>query len=118
HASTWGIGSRGRRSLRLLDVDDLARRDGLAHVADREAAQLGEGLVRLDDEGFRRPDFYPGRVAGLEAVGLLGLRRTGLRVEHRDEFLEGAGDLARVGVEDRGVARRGDAGVVEAGGLG
>src|SRR5207302_1901006 len=75
HASTWGIGSRGRGSLRLLYVVDLARRDGLAHVADREAAQLGEGLIRLDDEGLRRPDFYPGRVAGLEEVGLLGLRR-------------------------------------------
>src|SRR5436190_156002 len=55
----------GVRSLRLLDVDDLARRDGLAHVPDREAPHLGELLEGLDHEGLRRADLDAGRVAGL-----------------------------------------------------
>src|SRR5438034_2822550 len=91
----------GVRSLRLLDVDDLARRDGLAHVPDREAPHLGELLEGLDHEGLRRADLDAGRVAGLEEVGLLGLRRARLRVQGRDDLLEGACDLGRVGVEDR-----------------
>src|SRR5207247_1491143 len=85
----------GVRSLRLLDVDDLARRDGLAHVPDREAPHLGELLEGLDHEGLRRADLDAGRVAGLEEVGLLGLRRARLRVQGRDDLLEGACELGR-----------------------
>src|SRR3989441_2274654 len=86
----WAIGQPGEtdlavvRSLRLLDVDDLARRDGLTHVPDREATHLRELLEGLDHEGLRRPDFYAGRVAGLEEVRLLGLRCSRLRIEGRD----------------------------------
>src|SRR5438094_4717336 len=101
------------RSLRLLDVDDLTRRDGLSHVPDREAPHLRERLERLDDEGFRRSDLDAGRVAGLEEVGLLGLRRARLRVEGRDDLLEGARDLGRMGVEDRRVPGRDDARVIQ-----
>src|SRR5438105_5999318 len=101
------------RSLRLLDVDDLARRDGLTHVPDREAAHLREGLEGLDHEGLRRSDLDAGRVAGLEEVGLLGLRRARLRVQGRDDLLEGACDLGRVGVEDRRVPGRDDARMIE-----
>src|SRR5881296_3537090 len=101
------------RSLRLLDVDDLTRRDGLSHVSDREAPHLRERLERLDDEGFRRSDLDAGRVAGLEEVGLLGLRRARLRIEHRDDLLEGACDLGRVRVEDRRVPGRDDARMVQ-----
>src|SRR5438876_4573742 len=101
------------RSLRLLDVDDLTRRDGLSHVPDREAPHLRERLERLDDEGFRRSDLDAGRVAGLEEVGLLGLRRARLRIEHRDDLLEGACDLGRVRVEDRRVPGRDDARMVQ-----
>src|SRR5438093_478604 len=70
----------------LLDVDDLTRRDGLSHVPDREAPHLRERLERLDDEGFRRSNLDAGRVAGLEEVGLLGLRRARDRVDvlHRE----------------------------------
>src|SRR5947209_5085672 len=101
------------RSLRLLDVDDLTRRDGLSHVPDREAPHLRERLERLDDAGFRRSDLHRGRVAGLEEVGLLGLRRARLRVEGRDDLLEGARDLGRMGVEDRRVPGRDDARMIE-----
>src|SRR5438876_4272545 len=101
------------RSLRLLDVDDLTRRDGLTHVPDREASHLREGLEGLDHEGLRRSDLHAGRVAGLEEVGLLGLRRARLRVQGRDDLLEGACDLGRVGVEDRRVPGRDDAGMVQ-----
>src|SRR5437867_7505967 len=101
------------RSLRLLDVDDLTRRDRLSHVPDREAPHLRERLKRLDDEGFRRSDLDAGRVAGLEEVGLLGLRRARLRVEGRDDLLEGARDLGRMGVEDRRVPGRDDARVIQ-----
>src|SRR5947199_1391896 len=103
----------GVRSLRLLDVADLARRDGLAHVPDREATHLGELLEGLDHEGLRRADLDAGRVAGLEEVGLLGLRRARLRVQGRDDLLEGACDLGRVGVEDRRVPGRDDARMIE-----
>src|SRR5881296_1646812 len=101
------------RSLRLLDVDDLTRRDRLPHVPDREAPHLRERLERLDDEGFRRSDLDAGRVAGLKEVGLLGLRRARLRVEGRDDLLEGARDLGRMGVEDRRVPGRDDARMIE-----
>src|SRR5438876_1846535 len=101
------------RSLRLLDVDDLTRGDGLTHVPDREASHLREGLEGLDHEGLRRSDLHAGRVAGLEEVGLLGLRRARLRVQGRDDLLEGACDLGRVGVEDRRVPGRDDAGMVQ-----
>src|SRR5438093_3143527 len=97
----------------LLDVDDLTRRDGLSHVPDREAPHLRERLERLDDEGFRRSNLDAGRVAGLEEVGLLGLRRARLRVEGRDDLLEGARDLGRMGVEDRRVPGRDDARMIE-----
>src|SRR5881397_3116051 len=97
----------------LLDVDDLTRRDGLSHVPDREAPHLRECLERLDDEGFRRSDLDAGRVAGLEEVGLLGLRRARLRVEGRDDLLEGARDLGRMGMEDRRVPGRDDARMIE-----
>src|SRR5438309_10968063 len=97
----------------LLDVDDLTRCDGLSHVPDREAPHLRERLERLDDEGFRRSNLDAGRVAGLEEVGLLGLRRARLRVEHRDDLLEGACDLGRVRVEDRRVPGRDDARVIQ-----
>src|SRR3989441_3608266 len=115
----WAIGQPGEtdlavvRSLRLLDVDDLARRDGLTHIPDREATHLRELLEGLDYERLRRPDFYAGRVAGLEEVRLLGLRRARLRVEGRDDLLEGARDLGRVGVEDRRVPGRDDARMVQ-----
>src|SRR3989454_1640613 len=115
----WAIGQPGEtdlavvRSLRLLDVDDLARRNGLTHIPDREATHLRELLERLDDEGFRRSDLDAGRVAGLEEVGLLGLRRARLRVEGRDDLLEGARDLGRMGVEDRRVPGRDDARMIE-----
>src|SRR3989441_1234399 len=98
----------------LLDVNDLPRRDGLSHVPDREAPHLWERLERLDDEGFRRSNLDAGRVAGLEEVGLLGLRRARLRVEGRDDLLEGARDLGRMGVEDRRVPGRDDARVIQA----
>src|SRR2546428_186136 len=97
----------------LLDVNDLTRRDGLSHVPDREAPHLWERLERLDDEGFRRSNLDAGRVAGLEEVGLLGLRRARLRVEGRDDLLEGARDLGRMGVEDRRVPGRDDARVIQ-----
>src|SRR5881398_682459 len=97
----------------LLDVDDLTRCDGLSHVPDREAPHLRERLERLDDEGFRRLNLDAGRVAGLEEVGLLGLRRARLRVEGRDDLLEGARDLGRMGVEDRRVPGRDDARMIE-----
>src|SRR5438093_5672002 len=97
----------------LLDVDDLTRCDGLSHVPDREAPHLRECLERLDDEGFRRSNLDAGRVAGLEEVGLLGLRRARLRVEGRDDLLEGARDLGRMGVEDRRVPGRDDARMIE-----
>src|SRR5438094_4403855 len=97
----------------LLDVDDLTRCDGLSHVPDREAPHLRERLERLDDEGFRRSNLDAGRVAGLEEVGLLGLRRARLRVEGRDDLLEGARDLGRMGVEDRRVPGRDDARMIE-----
>src|SRR5438128_7365202 len=97
----------------LLDVDDLTRRDGLSHVPDREAPHLRERLERLDDEGFRRSNLDAGRVAGLEEVGLLGLRRARLRVEGRDDLLEGARDLGRMGVEDRRVPGRDDARMIQ-----
>src|SRR5207245_10437588 len=57
------------RSLRLLDVDDLARRDGLTHVPDGEAAHLREGLDGLDHEGLRRSGLDAGRVSGLDEAG-------------------------------------------------
>src|SRR5947209_13976850 len=101
------------RSLRLLDVDDLTRGDGLTHVPDRETAHLREGLEGLDYEGLRRSDLHAGGVAGLEEVGLLGLRRARLRVQGRDDLLEGACDLGRVGVEDRRVPGRDDARMVQ-----
>src|SRR6266702_6093124 len=97
----------------LLDVDDLTRGDGLPHVPDGEAPHLREGLEGLDDEGLRRPDLHAGRVAGLEEVGLLGLRRARLRVEGRDDLLEGARDLGRMGVEDRRVPGRDDARMIQ-----
>src|SRR2546427_685690 len=97
----------------LLDVDDLTRRDGLSHVPDREAPHLRERLERLDDEGVRRSNLDAGRVAGLEEVGLFGLRRARLRGEGRDDLLEGARDLGRMGVEDRRVPGRDDARVIE-----
>src|SRR6266705_3695223 len=114
----WGMVQPGERKQKatasaLLDFDDLTRRDGLSHVPDREAPHLRERLERLDDEGFRRSDLDAGRVAGLEEVGLLGLRRARLRVEHRDDLLEGAGDLGRVRVEDRRVPGRDDARMVQ-----
>src|SRR5213080_1325541 len=101
------------RSLRLLDVDDLTRGDGLPHVPDREAAHLRELLEGLDHEGLRRTDLHAGGVPGLEEVRLLGLRRARLRVEGRDDLLEGARDLGRVGVEDRRVPGRDDARVIQ-----
>src|SRR5437870_1469532 len=97
----------------LLDVDDLTRCDGLSHVPDREAPHLRERLERLDHEGFRRSNLDAGRIAGLEEVGLLGLRRARLRVEGRDDLLEGARDLGRMGVEDRRVPGRDDARVIQ-----
>src|SRR5256712_401810 len=114
----WGMVQPGERKQKatgsaLLDFDDLTRRDGLPHVPDREAPHLRERLERLDDEGFRRSDLDAGRVAGLEEVGLLGLRRARLRIEHRDDLLEGACDLGRVRVEDRRVPGRDDARMVQ-----
>src|SRR2546428_587223 len=106
----WGMVQPGERKQKatgsaLLDFDDLTRRDGLPHVPDREAPHLRERLERLDDEGFRRSDLDAGRVAGLEEVGLLGLRRARLRIEHRDDLLEGAGARYRVDVLDREAER-------------
>src|SRR2546422_7203468 len=114
----WGMVQPRERKQRarasaLLDVDALPRRDGLSHVPDREAPHLRERLERLDDEGFRRSNLDAGRVAGLEEVGLLGLRRARLRVEGRDDLLEGARDLGRMGVEDRRVPGRDDARMIE-----
>src|SRR5256886_3695504 len=115
----WAIGQPGEsdlavvRSLRLLDVDDLARRDGLTHVPDREASHLRELLEGLDHEGLRRSDFHTGGVPGLEEVRLLGLRRARFRIEGRDDLLEGARDLGRVGVEDRRVPGRDDARMIQ-----
>src|SRR5438128_1416781 len=114
----WGMVQPGERKQKatasaLLDVDDLTRSDRLTHVPDREAPHLRERLERLDDEGFRRSDLDAGRVAGLEEVGLLGLRRARLRIEHRDDLLEGACDLGRVRVEDRRVPGRDDARMVQ-----
>src|SRR5438046_8451524 len=57
------------RSLRLLDVDDLTRGDGLTHVPDRDTARVREGVEGLGSEGLPRSDLYEGRVAGLEEVG-------------------------------------------------
>src|SRR5437899_4508226 len=114
----WGMVQPGERKQKatasaLLDVDDLTRRDGLSHVPNREAPHLRERLERLDRAGFRRSDLDAGRVAGLEEVGLLGLRRARLRVEGRDDLLEGARDLGRMGVEDRRVPGRDDARMIE-----
>src|SRR5881397_3298024 len=114
----WGMvqpgeGKQKATASALLDVDDLTRCDGLSHVPDREAPHLRERLERLDDEGFRRSNLDAGRVAGLEEVGLLGLRRARLRVEGRDDLLEGARDLGRMGVEDRRVPGRDDARMIE-----
>src|SRR5919201_5072889 len=115
----WGMGQPAGtdladvRSLRLLDVDDLTRGDRLTHVADCETPHLRERLESLDHEGLRGADLPAGRVAGLEEVGLLGLRRARLRVQGRDDLLEGARDLGRVGVEDRRVPGRDDARMVE-----
>src|SRR5438309_1934054 len=114
----WGMVQPGERKQKatasaLLDVDDLTRRDGLSHVPDREAPHLRERLERLDHEGFRRSNLDAGRIAGLEEVGLLGLRRARLRVEGRDDLLEGARDLGRMGVEDRRVPGRDDARVIQ-----
>src|SRR2546425_2800099 len=71
----------------LLDIDHLARRDGLAHVADGEAAHLREVLERLDDHRLRRADLYNRGLAGLQVVRLLRHRLPGLRVELLDEVL-------------------------------
>src|SRR5256886_11781153 len=54
----WAIGQPGEtdlavvRSLRLLDVDDLARRDGLTHIPDREATHLRNCLKASITSGF------------------------------------------------------------------
>src|SRR5438094_3818340 len=48
----------GVRSPRLLDVDDLARCDGLAHGRDRDAPHLGALLEVLDRQGLVRADVY------------------------------------------------------------
>src|SRR3989442_882951 len=114
----WGMVQRGERKEKatasaFLDVNDLPRRDGLSHVPNREAPHLRERLERLDHEGFRRSNLDAGRIAGLEEVGLLGLRRARLRVEGRDDLLEGARDLGRMGVEDRRVPGRDDARVIQ-----
>src|SRR5438132_9977734 len=97
----------------LLDVDDLTRCDGLSHVPDREAPHLRERLERLDNEGFRRSNLDAGRVAGLEEVGLLGLRRPALRRECCYDRLEGARDLGCMSVECRRVPGCDDARVIQ-----
>src|SRR5208282_4274461 len=99
--------------LALLDVDDDARRDGLTHVPDREAAELGELFVLLDDERAFRRDLHDRRVPGLERLGVLFRDLPGLRVEPLQELRELARDLRGVAVEDRRVADRDDARVVQ-----
>src|SRR5438093_1823345 len=94
-------GETGEGGSTLLDIDHLARRHGLAHVANGEASHLREQLERLDDHGLRRPDLHDGGVARLQGVRLLLLRRARPRVQAPHELLESARDLRGVRVEHR-----------------
>src|SRR6056297_3128656 len=82
--------------LLLVDAQDLACGDGLAHVTHCEAAELGDLAGRLDAERLLRANGDLRRVAGLDEVGVLLRDLARCRVDLGVEALDGTRDLCGV----------------------
>lgn len=78
--------------------------DGLAHVADREAAQRRKLLESLDAHWLGRLQHHNGGVAALDALRVLFGGLAGAAVALLLDLRELAGDMGGVAVEHRRVA--------------
>src|SRR2546427_7094811 len=104
-----------QRALVRVEVDEPLVDPHLPAVPRLAPLAVG-GLPHRHDEPFRREGNRPGhRDAGAFAdqLDLLAHVVDRLRVEGRDDLLEGARDLGRMGVEDRRVPGRDDARVIQ-----
>jgi len=82
------------------EVENDARCDGLSHVADCESSERRKFRVLFSANGARGLDLYDRHVSGLDEIGILLRRQTGLRVFLLHNLRYRARQLCGVQVED------------------